>query len=142
MATMNGYQQYAESKVTTASKGKLLLMAYDGAIRFVRQAQGHMAAKRYEDQNTCILKTQRIILELISTLNRDANPQLAESLLSLYEYMYNQLVDANIYDKIDTLKEVEKLLVELRAAWEEADRRVTSSSVGSEMTRHTLFAAG
>jgi flagellar protein FliS len=142
MAALNGYQQYAESSVTTASKGKLLLMAYDGAIRFLRQAQTAMIEKHYEDQNTYILKAQRIIMELSSTINRKANPELADQLTSIYEYLFNRLVVANVYDNLEVLKEVETHLLTLRETWAEADRNCSIAGVEGAAIKHSLYAAG
>ncbi len=131
---LNAYQRYQESQVSTVGKGKLLLMAYDGAIRFIRQAREHMAAKRYEDQNACITKAQRILLELISTLNMKADAELGQRLLQLYEYLFNRLVEANISDNLEVLDEVQRLLTDLREAWAEADRRLARQGAGSYAT--------
>lgn len=130
MAFTNPYQQYQESNVITASKGKLLLMTYDGAIRFIRQAQVHMTAKAYEQQNTCIIKAQRLLLELIYTLDKRPDPELAQRLAQLYEYMFNRLVEANISDNQTALDEVLTHLGNLRSAWEEADRELRGAAAG------------
>lgn len=127
MAFNNPYQQYQESSVITASKGKLLLMTYDGAIRFIRQAQIHMEAKAYEQQNTCILKAQRLLLELIYTLDKRPDPDLAQRLAQLYEYMFNRLVEANVNDNMPALEEVLAHLGNLRSAWAEADRELNGA---------------
>jgi flagellar protein FliS len=129
----NAYQQYQESQVFTASKGKLLLMTYDGAIRFIRQAQGHMAERRYEDQNACILKAQRILLELMSTLDSSIAPELAQYLLQLYEYLFNRLIQANVSDDLAILDEVLTHMAELRHAWAEADREMALAGAGAEL---------
>jgi flagellar protein FliS len=132
MAFTNAYQQYQESQVLTASRGKLLLMAYDGAIRFVRQAQAHMSEKAYENQNTCIIKAQRIILELLWTLDSQADPEFAHRLTLLYDYLFNRLVEANVTDDMEALKEVEQHLVDLRTAWAEAERQLSVTAVSEE----------
>lgn len=144
MAVMNAYQQYQESQVLTASKGKLLLMAYDGAIRFIRQAQLSMAEKDYAGQNTNLQKAQRIILELIATLNMKVGGDLAQRLLQLYEYMFNRLVEANVTDSQETLEEVQRLLTDLRSAWEEADRRLAQpgAELYGEKGQHAIAAGG
>jgi flagellar secretion chaperone FliS len=134
MAFTNPYQQYRDSSVLTASKGKLLLMTYDGTMRFVGQAKVHMAAKAYEDQNICITKAQRLLLELIYTLDRKADPDLAQRLAQLYEYMFNRLVEANVDDNAAALDEVLRHLGELRSAWAEADRELTTSAVAATQT--------
>lgn len=124
MAFNNPYQQYRESNILTASKGGLLLMTYDGATRFITQAKAHMSTKAYEQQNTCIIKAQRLLLELIYTLNPNADRDLAQRLTQLYEYMFNRLVEANVNDDQAALDEVLWHLSELRSAWAEADREV------------------
>ncbi len=129
MVLPNAYTQYQESQVLTASRGKLLLMAYDGAIRFVRQAQAHMETQAYEGQNTCLTKAQRILLELMYTLDHQADPDLAHRLTLLYEYLFNRLIEANVSDDINALREVEASLLNLRAAWADADRQLTSASL-------------
>lgn len=141
MLPTNAYQQYQESQVHTASRGKLLLMAFDGAIRFVRQARIHMAERRYEEQNVNILKAQRIILELMATLDMKASPDLAERLMSLYEYMYNRLVQANVSDDEGALDEVLSMLADMRATWAEAERAVTMSAAETMVDRHVACAA-
>jgi flagellar protein FliS len=138
MALAHPYQQYQESQILTTSKGKLLLMTYDGAIRFVRQAQAHMAAKEFEQQNTAIIKAQRIVLELIYTLDSKADPDLAHRLTLLYEYLFNRLIEANIYDDMEALDEVLNHLTELRSAWAEADRQTLSAEAMVGEDRYAL----
>lgn len=122
MALSTGYQRYQQTQVTTLGRGKLLLMAYDGAIRFIREAKNHTEVRDYERKNESILKAQRIISELASTLNHNTNPDLADNLLKLYQYMIDTLFLANVRDDLDKMTEVEKLLLSLREAWAEADR--------------------
>ena len=140
MAYTNAYQQYQESQVLTAGRGKLLLMAYDGAIRFLRQARGHMAVRAYEQQNSCIVKAERLILELIYTLDAKANPELAHRLTLIYEYLFNRLIEANVADDVDALDEVTGHLVEMRSAWAEADRNHSVSAERIEKTPYVALA--
>jgi len=83
-----------------------------------------MADKSYEQQNTYIIKAQKLLLELIYTLNHDADRDLAQRLTQLYEYMFNRLVEANVSDDASAMDEVLWHLAELRGAWAEADRQV------------------
>ena len=141
MAYPNAYQQYQETQVFTASRGQLLLMTYDGAIRFVTQARGHMASKSYELQNDCIIKAQRILLELISTLDSKASPDLAWRLTQLYEYLFNRLVEANVSDNVEALDEVRSRLVELRTTWADADRKLSSPPPETSRGLHATASA-
>jgi flagellar secretion chaperone FliS len=113
--------QYRKSHVLTASRGQLLVMAYDGMLRFIRLAEIAMGRKDYSEQHENIIKIQAILCELMGSLDYTANSNLADALERLYRYFYDRLTEANVYDKIDALKEVENHLHELREAWVEAE---------------------
>ncbi|MFN4033739.1 MAG: flagellar export chaperone FliS [Fimbriimonadales bacterium] len=115
---VNGYERYLETAVETASPARLIVMLYDGAIRFVNEAAYAMRQRDYETQNTKLLRAQKILAELISSLDFDKGGEIAENLFRLYTYMYNRLVEANINDSVETLEHVTRLLSELREAWD------------------------
>ncbi|GIV07321.1 MAG: flagellar protein FliS [Fimbriimonadales bacterium] len=115
---VNGYERYLETAVETASPARLIVMLYDGVIRFIHEAAHAMRQRDYETQNTKLLRAQKILAELISSLDFDKGGEIAENLFRLYTYMYNQLVQANIDDSIENLEHVTALLSELREAWD------------------------
>lgn len=121
MSISNPYSQYVDNQVMTATPGKILIMAYDASIRFGRIALERMKEGNLYEQGININKMQNIIMELMNTLNADANPQLAASLETLYVYMYDQLTQANINDDEKNLENVIGMLMELRASWVEAE---------------------
>ncbi|MCW5933023.1 MAG: flagellar export chaperone FliS [Fimbriimonadia bacterium] len=109
---------YLETAVETAHPTRLIVMLYDGAIRFLCQAEEAMLIPDYEKQNHFIVKAQRIVAELMSSLNLQEGGEVAENLLQIYAYLYNQLVEANLNDQRETLEHVRHLLSELREAWD------------------------
>ncbi|MCS7208874.1 MAG: flagellar export chaperone FliS [Fimbriimonadales bacterium] len=115
---VNGYERYLETAVETASPARLIVMLYDGAIRFINEASQAMRQRDYETQNTKLQRAQKILAELISSLDFEKGGEIAENLLRLYTYMYNQLVEANISDRSELLEHVVCLLSELREAWD------------------------
>jgi flagellar protein FliS len=115
---VNGHDRYLETAVETASPARLIVMLYDGAIRFINEAAYAMQQRDYETQNTKLQRAQKILAELISSLDFDKGGEIAENLFRLYTYMYNQLVEANINDSRDRLEHVVHLLSELREAWD------------------------
>jgi len=125
MAIANTYanNEYQRSSVLTAGRGKLLLMAYDGALRFLRQAGEAMKNKDTYNQNDYILKAQRIVMELLNTIDHSHNTELAQALDRLYRYIYDRLTEANIKDDLAALEESQVHLKELREAWAEADSK-------------------
>ncbi len=112
------YNQYKKATVETVAPEKLLLMLYEGAIKFIDNAQKGIEARDVNLAHQQIIKTEQIILELMSTLKMEY--ELSQGLLTLYEYLYQQLVQANIKKDIMLLEEVKGFLVELRDTWVEA----------------------
>ncbi|MBP7652627.1 flagellar export chaperone FliS [Candidatus Dependentiae bacterium] len=123
----NPYNQYKKSSIQTASQGKLILMMYDGAIKFLNLAVENISNKRYDIVNVNIIKTQDIITELMLALNLEVGGDIAKNLYSLYDYMNRRLVEANIKKNSEVAKEVLKLLTELKEAWEIVVRKTNEA---------------
>jgi len=123
---MNAYanqyqqQQYQQNLIYTATPEQLLLMLYDGAIRFTRQAM--MAAENGNQVQKLerISKTLAIIIEFSNTLNHDIGGQIAADLDGLYQFMIRELNAARKDETGEKLKTVERLLVDLRETWGQA----------------------
>ncbi|PKL19000.1 MAG: flagellar export chaperone FliS [Spirochaetae bacterium HGW-Spirochaetae-5] len=69
MSNTNPYNQYKQTQITTANQGKLIVMLYDGAIKFLTIALDNMSPKSYDVVNNNIIKAQDIITELLLSLN-------------------------------------------------------------------------
>ncbi len=119
------YQKYQQTQLQTASPAQLLLMLYDGAIRFVRMGISGIDEKNYEKTNTNLCKAQAVINELIAALNYDY--QIAKTLFQVYEYMLHRLINANLKKDKTQADEVLSYLLELRDAWEIAGKSHNAS---------------
>ncbi len=118
---MNQYvKQYQKTTVETASNEKILIMLYDGAIQFLNKAKIALNEKNWEQSHNNLMGAQRIIEEFINTIDKEPNPELAQNLISLYEYFIARLVQANMKHEIAPIDEVLKFLKELKSTWEEA----------------------
>lgn len=115
----NPYDQYKKTQVNTANQGKLIVMLYDGAIKFLNIAIESMTPKSYDIANNNILKTQDIITELMVSLNMKEGGEISHNLFSLYVYFKKRLIEANIKKDPEVLKEIITLLNELRDAWDQ-----------------------
>jgi len=111
------YQQYQQQQVFTAPPDKLLLMLYDGAIRFCDKAKKALAGQSIEESHHYITKAEDIVIELMTSLRMDF--EFSDHLYSLYDYLYRQLVEANMQNDLTLLDEVVELLTELRQTWAE-----------------------
>lgn len=116
---------YKRASIQTASRERLLLMLYDGLIRFVLQAKEAIAERNVQSANRFLQRAQDIVMELRTTLDRDAAPELCNSLQELYTYLYGKLVDANRLKDCAHLDEILPMIQELRDAFAEAERLLT-----------------
>ena len=117
-------KQYQTTQIQTATPEKLLIMLYNGAINFLNKAKVYIEEKDYAQTNTFLLKTQAIISEFMSTLEWEPNPEFAQNLYSLYEFMNHTLIQANIEKNPEKIDTVIDLLKTLKSAWEEAAIKV------------------
>ena len=132
----NPYDQYKETQVTTANQGKLIVMLYDGAIKFLNIAIDNMASpKTYDVANTNLIKAQDIITELLLSLNLNEGGEISQNLFNLYMYFKKQLLDANIAKDPEIIKPVVANLKSLRDAWDHIsanETRTDKTSMGSK----------
>ena len=119
---LDGYAQYQQNQLLTASPAKLLLAAYDGAIRFCRIGAEKMREQRLDEQSANLNKALAIVCELMSTLREDVDPTLVARLKALYTYVIEKIAHANLNQDEDALNEAIKVLSQLRETWAEADQ--------------------
>lgn len=115
---INPYTRYQKIQVETADQGKLLLMLYAGALRFLGLAKKALSANELENVNHNLLRVQDIVTELTAALNPEAG-EVAGGLQQLYGYIAYLLVQGNIKKEIKLLEQAEMLLLELQEAWKE-----------------------
>lgn len=115
MLQNNGYNQYKENSINTATPEELTLMLYNGLVKFLMQAQNAIEVKNIEKSNNSIIRAQAIIKEFQSTL--DMNYEVSKNLDSMYDYMYRRLVEANIKKDNSIIEEVLGYAKELRDTW-------------------------
>lgn len=123
MKPLNPWQSYQQVATRTASPGQLVLMLYEGAIRFLERAQTGFTLEDPVESNTTvsnnILRAQEIIRELDFSLNLDAGGELAVKLRGLYDYFDRRLMESNLRKESAGLQEVIHRLAVLRDAWAE-----------------------
>ena len=108
------FDQYRQTSIQTAPPEQLVVMLYDGAIRFMEQARTAIADGR--DATEPIGRAQDIIVELLASLNRTAGP-LADHLFQLYEFWIHRLFLALLRRDAKMVEEVAFMARELRDSW-------------------------
>lgn len=109
-------QQYRTAQVATADPARLVLMLYDGAIRFATQGREAVEQGDFEAANRHLGRAQDIVTELAASLDFDAG-EISVNLEQLYEFINRRLVEANVKKDTAPLGEALNLLQELRDAW-------------------------
>ena len=122
--TENAQYTYQATQISTATKEQLLLITYDIAIRSCRMAEAALNPdsqhQDYDQAHREILRAQDVIRELMVTLNTEKGGDMAQNLMLLYDYMYQQLVEANIKKDVRNVRFVLTMLEDLKGTWEEA----------------------
>lgn len=113
----NPHELYQTNSITTATPGELTFMLYNGCIKFIRLAKISIEQNNVQDKNVNIQKAQKIVQEFMVTLNMDY--AVSKDMMSLYDYMYRRLIEANVKNDVAILDEVEGLVIEFRDTWKQ-----------------------
>ena len=114
---MSGFNAYQETAVTTQNQGRLVVLLYEGAIKFCKLAIKELEAENYEAKGRYINRACDIIQELDTVLDMEAGQEVAANLHRLYDFMYEQLSLANMHKDTQQIREVIELLEELNDGW-------------------------
>lgn len=117
----NAASIYQGTKINTASPAELTLMLYEGAIKFCNKALYGMEQNDIEKVNENLIKAQKIVTELRSTL--DFKYAVAKEFDNVYEYIYRRLVEANIKKDVDILEEALDYIRQMRDTWKDVMRK-------------------
>lgn len=119
----NPAKLYQKTSAFSATPGQLVLMLYDGALRFCRQAKEGLNEPNFvrsqEILHNNILRAQAILTELQATLNFEKGGELAVTLYRLYDYMQRELTKANRDRDPQPIDNVLRFLGDIRDAWAE-----------------------
>jgi flagellar protein FliS len=119
MAPANAYAAYRTAEIETISQRDLIVKLYEGAERFLRQAQVAMRQRQTEIAHNNCLKARRIFIELTSTLNFELGGDIAGHLRDLYLFVIAHITEANLRKSPEKIDEVMPIITSLRSAWEQ-----------------------
>lgn len=127
MLQSKGYSAYANNKINTASQADLVLMLYEGAIKFCNIAIVAIENKDIEKAHNNIIKVQKIIEEFQITL--DFKYATAKDFNEVYVYLLRRLREANVKKDKEILEEVLEHLRTMRDTWKEVMRLTKNGTV-------------
>ena len=123
-----GAQNYFRTQVESASPMELVVMLYDGAIRFLGEARAAHDRNDHRGRATGVSKAMAIVGELRSTLNVDEGSSLALELDRLYDYMFGRLLEVTTKRDLSGLEEVQRLLITVREGWAQVSAATSTNA--------------
>lgn len=115
----NAHNTYQTVQITTTDRGRLLLMMYEGAIKFLKQSKVGLEEKDIVKFCKFLGKGQAIIAELLNTLDHEKGGTIAQDLERLYDFMLFYLSEANLYRDGERISRVIGLLEVIYSAYRE-----------------------
>lgn len=115
----NGVRAYRKTNVVTADPKRLVIMCYEGAIESLKVGKERLLQKDYEAKGRAFVRAQDIINELLCSLDFEKGGAIADNLKSLYNYMSQRIIHADINNDLKAVDEVINMLNELLTAWQE-----------------------
>ncbi|MBX9767365.1 MAG: flagellar export chaperone FliS [Bdellovibrionales bacterium] len=125
----NPYAKYKQTAVESASREKILLMLYEGAIKFTKQAIAAAEKKDIAQRGYFIGRVFDIIVELNNTLDHKIGGDISKNLESLYNFLTEQLTKANMTGDPEVLRSVLKILDVLYDGWAKAIEQIKAQNL-------------
>lgn len=113
----NAANMYQHNTVQTASPAKIILMLYEGAIKFCNIARDAIDANDISKANLNIQKAEKIIVQL--RMDLDMKYPVAKEFDQVYDYIYRRLVEANMHKDKEILEEALEHIKTMRDTWKE-----------------------
>jgi flagellar protein FliS len=118
-------------EIRTATPEMLVVKLYEGALRFIRAARAHQEAGHIAGRATAIAKALAIVNELQHSLDLEQGGEIAHNLDSLYFFVTDRLLEANLRGTLPPLDVATSILSTLNEAWIEIARRPIDEASGN-----------
>ena len=115
----DAHSTYQAVQVTTSDRGRLLLMMYEGAIKFLRTSLVGLEEKDLAKFCRFLSKAQAIVAELMNTLDFEKGGTIAQDLDRLYDFMLFYLTEANLHRDAKKIEKTIELLDVIYSAYKE-----------------------
>lgn len=125
---MNPLQRYGAVQAQTASRERLMVMLFEGALKQMRAAQAAFKEGRRADGVVACTKASDIVVELQATLDRKRAPELCDTLASVYQFTCARLLQASANADAGLAHEAERAFAPLVEAFAGAVEKVAAAS--------------
>ena len=123
----NAFEQYKKASVNTMTKGELLILLYDEAIKKMNLSKILIENKDYENANINLEKCRKIFNHLIVTL--DDKYKLSQDLAEMYMFFNKELIMASSMKSVKNIDNILPLVKDLRNTWAEADKLAKTAKI-------------
>jgi flagellar protein FliS len=110
MNSLAQLERYKTVQVRTSSPGEILVMLYEGLLRFLEDARSAMERNDRARAGERIGKSHAILVHLLSTLDRSHAPELAENLDALYHFAMGRITEANLKQDSKLIEEAMRVI--------------------------------
>jgi len=117
------HNEYQKAEINTSDRIRVVTLMYNGAINFIKLAKEKMLEGDVVNKGIFISKATAVIGELATSLNMNDGGKIAENLKALYDFVLDRLIDANLYNKTESLDESVRVLEVLRDGWKELEKK-------------------
>ncbi|MDD4090018.1 MAG: flagellar export chaperone FliS [Tissierellia bacterium] len=117
---LNTLEQYKKTSVNTMTKGELLILLFDEAIKKLNQSKILMEHEDYDSANICLTKVRHIFYYLTATL--DDKYQVSRELSDMYLFFNREIMKASSLSSTKHIDDILPIIKELRDTWTEADK--------------------
>lgn len=124
---LNPFEQYKKTSVNTMTKGELLILLFDEAIKKLNQSKLLMEQSDFEDANISLEKTRKIFNHLIVTL--DDKYSLSKDLSDMYMFFISQIIKASSMKNIKYIDDILPIVKDMRNTWAEADKIARTAKI-------------
>ena len=114
---MSSYRAYHQTSVQTSDQLTLIVMLYDGMLRYLRKAHTCIEAQNIEGTHNYLMRSKDIVNELRSTLHVEKAGEVGGNLRDLYLYMFRRILEANLNKDPQPVQDVIRIAETLRQGW-------------------------
>jgi len=114
---------YLQQMVETATPVQLIGLLFRRGSELMDDAEAALNARDFERADYALVKAQRIVAELISSLDMEKGGEIAVNLHRLYTFVWERLLHANLRKAVGPLQEAKTVWKELQSLWEQVEAK-------------------
>ena len=135
------YKAYSKTDVNTSDQLTLIIMLYEGLLRFLKKAMIKIEENDAEAAHNYFVRSKDIVNELLSTLHAEKGGDIGNNLRELYLYMFRRIVEANLKKDMEISKDVYQVAKTLHEGWVQLKSRQQNKEPQQQFQAKKAFRA-